>query len=139
MNWMRRDRTFRHIFLLLLVLAPLLASCRQSAQSTPTPESASSITIELTAEPNPPTVGMAALVVIVKDAGQPIEGAQIAVHGDMTHAGMQPVDGFGTTDASGISSVPFNWTMGGDWIVTVTASLPDGTQIERTFNFGVGA
>jgi hypothetical protein len=32
---------------------------------------------------------------------------------------------------------PFEWTMGGDWIVTVTATLPDGRTAQQQFTYTV--
>jgi hypothetical protein len=57
----------------------------------------------------------------------------------MNHAGMVPVLGSGQTDADGLVRVPFEWTMGGDWIVTITAALSDGTSASQTFDFSVAS
>ncbi len=121
----------------LALLAVILTSgCRQSQ---PTSVSGESLQISLTAEPNPPVSGQAQLVVTLKDAGgSPISDATLSVRGDMTHAGMTPVIREGVTGQNGIYSVPFEWTMGGDWIVEVTAKLKDGTTTTRTFKYSVG-
>ena len=52
----------------------------------------------------------------------------------MTHAGMAPVLASDKTDAQGKLSLPFKWSMGGDWIVTVTVTLADGSQVSQDFN-----
>jgi hypothetical protein len=72
------------------------------------------------------------------DAG--VEGASVEVVGDMTHAGMEPVisdapmvdPGLHRTDA-------FRFTMAGDWILTVTATLPDGATVREEAFVNVSA
>ena len=62
------------------------------------------------------------------------------MRGDMTHAGMQPVSGVAEqgTGSNGEYRVPFYWTMGGDWIVTVNVKLVSGETYTKTFDFTVG-
>lgn len=40
-------------------------------------------------------------------------------------------------DADGRYRVPFRFTMLGDWIVTVSAQLADGTEVQRDVNLSV--
>ncbi len=123
-------------FLALLIVI-VAAGCRQSA---PTSITGDSLQIAVTTEPTPPVTGTAQLVVTIKDAnGNPVSDATLSVRGDMTHAGMTPVIRDGVTGQNGVYSVPFEWTMGGDWIIDVTARLKDGTTTTRTFKFSVGA
>ena len=78
-------------------------------------------------------------MVSLRDAnGNPISDADIDIRGDMNHAGMEPVEADASTDVSGDYRIPFEWTMGGDWFVVVTATLPDGTVVEEQFNYTVG-
>jgi hypothetical protein len=124
--------------LALLLILPLIAACRQSARPV---ETTAGVEIALEIEPQPPTVGAATLRVIVTDAeGNPVEDASVDVRGDMDHAGMVPV--LGAADASGGDGryvVPFEWTMGGDWIVTVTVTLPGGETATEEFTLTVGS
>lgn len=122
---------------LYIILALCLAACRQSQQITP--PGASAIGIELETAPEPPTTGDTTLLVTLKDAnGQPIRDARLEVRGDMTHAGMQPVTAITDEDpADGVYRVPFQWTMSGDWIVTVSVILPNGETHKKTFDFTV--
>ncbi|MDZ4764688.1 MAG: FixH family protein [Chloroflexota bacterium] len=114
-----------------------LAGCRESLQATPTPDSASA-RLDLRAEPDPPTSGDGTLMVTVTDAaGQPIDGASVSARGDMTHAGMSPTFGLAAGSTNGVYRIPFAWKMGGDWIVTVTAVLPDGTTLTGEYSFTV--
>lgn len=126
-----------HKILLLIVLL-LAASCRQTA--SPTPEaSLQAADITVTVNPNPPSVGDATLLITVSKDDAPLVDAPVTVRGDMNHAGMRPVIADGTTTDDGSVSLPFSWTMGGDWIVTVTVTLPDGSEVSQTFDFSVSS
>jgi hypothetical protein len=58
----------------------------------------------------------------------------------MDHAGMESVDREVKESTNGVYRVPFEWTMGGGWIVGVTAQLPNnGGEISKTFEFFVEA
>ena len=84
-------------------------------------------------------MGESRLVIQILDlAGQPLSDASLSIKGDMTHAGMVPVlaEAQGG-DADGYYNVPFEWTMAGDWIVTVEAVLSDGTRAKQRFEFSV--
>ncbi|HVO71093.1 MAG TPA: copper resistance protein CopC [Aggregatilineaceae bacterium] len=83
-------------------------------------------------------VGKTTLVITLRDAdNKPIRDARISVQGDMTHAGMAPAFGTADNGPDGRYAVPFEWTMGGDWIVTVKATLPNGQAAQKTFNLTV--
>jgi hypothetical protein len=89
--------------------------------------------------PFPPIIGESRLVIQIADnMGNPIDDAQMAIRGSMSHAGMIPVlaelEGGGK---DGVYDVPFEWTMAGDWIVTVDVQLPDGTMAEEHFDIAV--
>lgn len=121
-----------------LMLALLLAAC--GGQATPT-TAPIHVEISARAEPEPLAVGETTLIVTLQDAsGTPIDGATLQVHGDMDHEGMTPIDREVSESINGEYRVPFEWTMGGGWIVTVTARLPaNGGEVAETFNFFVEA
>ncbi len=128
------------LFFLLLLFA--LAGCRQSAQQTPTPDmtltTEPDIQIDMAVEPQPPAVGDATLIVRMHNSdGEPIAGAQIRVRGDMNHAGMRPVLAEAVEGEAGVYQVPFEWTMGGEWIVTLEITLADGQRFSREFTMSV--
>ncbi len=126
--------TARPVWLLIMLLL-LAAGCRQ-ADVTPT--ASASLQIELRVEPAPPAVGDAVLIVTLTGAdGQPVSDAAISARGDMSHAGMAPVLADLDTGANGVYRLPFRWTMGGDWFVDITATLPDGTTAARRFDLTV--
>gem|GEM_PF-1669754 len=96
--------------------------------------STSSVNMTLEIEPNPPGVGPSHLTITLTDpAGQPIEGAAVQIEGAMGHAGMSPRWAKARPAANGSYEAPFVWSMGGDWTVTVTTSLPNGQQLARQF------
>ena len=114
----------------------LLAGCRQTNE----PNDAANINVAVAVEPDAPTVGDATLLVTVTDgADQPINDATISVRGDMSHAGMVPVirEVSEARDDMGVYEVPFEWTMGGDWFVDFTVTLPDGSSETQRYEYTV--
>jgi hypothetical protein len=106
-----------------LALPLLLTACR-GAPDTGDP----SLVLDLAISPTPPTVGPARLIINLRDtAGVPLEGAEVRVEGNMSHAGMVPVLATAQEEAPGLYAVSdFRFTMAGDWILTTRATLPDG-------------
>jgi hypothetical protein len=130
---MLTDRqTFPLILLIAVLFGGLLTACGRIQQSQP--ENADEVTLDMALEPDQPVVGSTSLIFTLTDqAGQPINNATLKVEGNMTHAGMTPVFGEASTGKDGRYVVPFEWTMGGDWFVTVDVTLPDGQEISREF------
>ncbi len=120
-------------FIILLALL-LVTGCRQQAQTT----TDTGVNIDVRYEPEQPAVGDATLLITVTDAaGSPINAAQITARGDMNHAGMVPVIAEADSGENGVYTVPFEWTMSGDWFLEVTVTLPDGTTAAETFDLRV--
>lgn len=118
---------------LLLLLILLLSACngRQSQQSD-------TIDLDMTVVPQTTTVGDTILTITLKDtAGAVIDDAELTIKGDMSHAGMQPVLANTSGGINGVYTVPFEWTMGGDWIVTIDVTLADGRYHAQQFNFSI--
>lgn len=125
------------IRLLLLLLATFLLACRSEAVT-----SANEVGIEITleTEQQPAVVGETLLIVEIADiAGEPVEAQMVTVRGDMNHAGMAPVIRDVEQATDGRYHVPFEWTMGGEWVVTVVAELTDGQTVEERFDFSVSS
>lgn len=125
--------------LVMLLLVSLgLVACVQPSATPPT-----SVTIDIVArvEPEPPAVGESTLIVTLKDAsGAPIDGARLRVQGNMDHAGMTAINREINQSTNGEYHIPFEWSMGGGWIVEVTAQLPGETgETSKTFEFFVEA
>lgn len=123
----------RYIIIMTLVLLSIfVGGCRRSSSQN---ESASDVNMALAVDPAAPVVGSATLRITLTDTNdKPINDASLEIRGDMTHAGMEPI--LASVDASqaGVYEVPFEWTMGGDWIVTVTATLADDRIAIREFD-----
>jgi hypothetical protein len=98
--------------------------------------------------PEPDTTAL--FIRLSDDQGQPITDAQVTVEGNMNHAGMVPVisgpvtnaaspaaDGSDDGAADGTYRVPFQFTMLGDWIITVTAVRDSDPESKTTRNFDV--
>lgn len=118
--------SIRRLLALVLAGSMVLSGCAQRQQA------AADIMLDVTQ----PTVGTTPVSVTLHDAqGRPLSGADVQLRGDMTHAGMQPVI---TTmnDVGGgqYRADDFEFTMAGDWVLTVEAELPDGGRVERMFD-----
>lgn len=116
---------------LLLVCVILLAGCRQRQLST------SDVQLELSASDQ--RVGETTLLVRVTDRdGQAVsDPGKLSVRGDMDHAGMVPVLAETNSSEDGVFSLPFEWTMGGGWIVEARLTLPNGDVALETFEFAI--
>ncbi|MCL4301474.1 MAG: FixH family protein [Anaerolineae bacterium] len=120
--------------LLLALLSLVLAGCGVSQPPAP----ASGVAMTLEVEPNPPGVGPSHLTVILADsAGKPIEGGSLKIEGSMSHDGMQPRLARAKAGSEGKYEAPFVWSMAGDWVLTVTAALPNGQEVIGQFDFTV--
>lgn len=73
-------------------------------------------------------------------SGVPLRGATVGIVGNMSHAGMVPVlaEAGEVSDGRYVTG-DFQFTMAGDWILTVQATLPGGKQVERNFNLRTAA
>lgn len=88
--------------------------------------------LDVAFSPTPPTVGPTRLIITLEDStGAGVEGAVVAVEGNMTHAGMVPVFDTARAREDGVYAVDeFIFTMAGDWVVTLNATLPDGRRVQ---------
>lgn len=134
---MRQEwRPWTWVIVLIAILVGLSSSgCQRSSQEA---DQAPEVRMELAVEPSPPEVGPVRLTITLADnAGRPIEGASLSITGDMAHAGMAPVQAQASVGTGGIYEADLQWTMGGDWIVTILATLPDGRTTSRHFDLTV--
>jgi len=123
------------VWLALALLA--LPGCRRVETTDQAPD----VQLTLSADPEAPAVGPLRLDVALRDAGgAPIDGAtDVSLRGDMSHAGMEPVLATAVGQGDGVYTADFAWTMAGDWIVTVVATLPDGRLKVAQFEYTVEA
>jgi hypothetical protein len=118
--------------ILVVALSGFITACGRFQQNGT--EDTANITVDMVMEPEQPAVGPARLVFTLTDqAGQAIDNAVLKVEGNMTHAGMVPVSGEAIPDGKGRYVVPFEWTMGGDWLLTIEITLADSTVVSREF------
>jgi hypothetical protein len=128
---MSQRATLKLILALIFFLLPMACNGRNS-QQTNNDDMRIIVAVEST------SVGETALLVTVTDKeGTPIDNATVSVKGDMSHAGMVPVLADATNGENGVYEMPFEWTMGGDWIVTVEVTLPDGRSATQQFNYSI--
>ncbi len=128
---MSTNKFSRHTAVFLVLLLLVACGGRQNQPGNDTG-------VVVTAQPESTAVGETMLTVTLTDAnGQPVSGATVQVRGDMSHAGMTPVLRTGMPAEPGVYSVPFEWTMAGDWIVTVDFTLADGRSGTETFDFSI--
>jgi hypothetical protein len=129
-------RRMRRAFLLAGVLILLLAGmsgCGRS-QSASSVETTDDYQVAFGTEPAAPSQGAGTVVITVKDkAGQPVDGAAVAIEANMNPAGMTPEYADAATSAGGVYRLPLTWTMGGAWYVDAQITLPDGEVIRRRF------
>lgn len=70
---------------------------------------------------------------LVDPLGQAVSGAHVSLEGNMSHAGMAPTFGEATEIAPGSYRGNLEFSMAGDWVISVTARLPDGRRVEQQF------
>lgn len=130
---------FSRWFAISLVTSMLLAAgcTRRSAAPDQAPDLRVDV-VEL--RPDPPIVGEAVLELQLSDAaGSPVQGASVELKADMTHAGMTPVFGDVVDEGDGSYLSTFEWTMAGDWILTVSGTLEDGRTFHRELQVSVAS
>ncbi len=114
---------------LVLCAGLLLSGCQRRS------EEQDGVTVEHEVSPSPPRVGTATVTLRVTDAsGRPLSGARVRLEGNMSHAGMVPVFGEARESGPGRYESTLDFTMGGDWVITVHLTLPDGRKVERQFD-----
>jgi hypothetical protein len=117
------------IFTLFFLIPLIGVGCARSSH-----QDRSDIHLELAAPLFPPPVGKGIISVrAVDNNGAPIDNAHLAFKADMSHAGMVPVVAETDESRAGVYSVPFEWTMAGDWILTVDMELADGSIATEEF------
>lgn len=130
---MRTGLVFRLCALAALALL-LGAACSRGADGS----SNGGIQATLDVSPSPPAVGPAQLTLRLTGLdGAPVSGAALEIEGNMSHAGMQPVFVEAVEDEPGrYVSRGFEFIMAGDWIITVSGELADGSEFRQTFDLG---
>jgi len=104
----------------------LVVGCR------PAPDTASDIAVTWQVAPDPPRIGQTTVTVALADSlRRPIREARVTLKGTMTHPGMAPVLAETHEVAPGRYQATLDLTMGGDWVLLLQATLPDGRSVQR--------
>ena len=112
-----------HVFA-LLAAGLAIVSCVERATSA--------TNLSWTLTPTSPTVGPATLTVTLRDpAGSAVTGARVRLEGHMSHPGMTPAIADAPERTPGVYVAPFNFSMAGDWVLLVSAALPNGERVEE--------
>lgn len=121
---------------LCLLAMLLLAGAAYRQEQKPT---ASDVLLDMTASEL--LVGDTTLTVRVTDKqGNPLaEPRTLSLRGDMDHAGMIPVLAEAEVAVDGVFNVPFEWTMGGSWIVEASLALSADELARQVFRFEIAS
>jgi hypothetical protein len=112
----------------------LVSGCARASRQA----GSADVHMSLTAVPFPARVGESRLVIQIADENdRPVDKAHLQIKGDMTHSGMVPVLAEIDGGTGGLYEIPFEWTMAGDWVVTVDLRLPDGATAQQRFEMSV--
>ena len=120
---------------LLVILSVLLVACAGSA----TPDSsAKPVNIQVESNPSPAAVGDAELVFTITDSsGNPIQGARVDVSADHTDMSGMGMSGAATDQGSGRYSINANFSMTGNWKLTVYVRNDAGLDYKEDIDFKV--
>lgn len=114
------------------LLLAVACSCLALAGCTKGVQTANDVAIVCEVAPTPPREGDATITVTLTGADRrPVTGATVKVEGNMSHPGMRPVFADATEVGSGQYRAPFAFSMAGDWIISVNATLSDGRQLHK--------
>lgn len=103
-----------------------LGGCRGGADAAP------EVAVAHEVSPSPPAVGPSSVVLtLTGEGGRPVTGARVGVEGNMSHPGMAPVIAEAAEIAPGRYRADMEFTMAGDWVLSVSADLPDGRSVRR--------
>jgi hypothetical protein len=122
---------------LLVVISALLAACGGSA--TPAAESsAKPVNIKVESNPSPAVVGDAELIFTIADAsGKLMEGARVDVSADHTDMSGMGMSGAATDQGAGRYSINANFSMNGNWKLTVYVRNDAGLDYKEDIVFKV--
>jgi hypothetical protein len=112
------------IVMMTLAVGAAIGSCSGRATGA--------TSLSWTLAPTSPAVGPSTLTVTLRDpAGGAITGAKLRLEGHMSHPGMTPIVADAAEQTAGVYVARFTFTMPGDWVLLVSAALPDGERLEQ--------
>jgi hypothetical protein len=126
------------IFISLVLVLPLLLAACGSAATPAVENSAKPVNIELESKPSPVAVGDAELIFTITDAtGDPIEGATVDVSADHTDMSGMGMNGAATDQGFGKYSINANFSMSGNWKLTVYVRNGQGLDYKEDLELKV--
>lgn len=104
---------------MLVVASTLLVACGGAATPADT-ASSKPVNVKVETNPNPAMMGDMELVLAITDAeGKPIEGATVDVSAEHTDMSGMDMSGVATDQGGGRYSIRSNFSMSGNWKLTV--------------------
>ena len=120
---------------MFVIISVLLAACGSTL--TPAATASKPVNIKMETDPSPAVMGDMELVLNITDAnGNPIEGATVDVSADHTDMSGMNMSGLATDQAGGRYSIKANFSMSGNWKVTVYIRK-DGLDYKEDIDFKV--
>jgi hypothetical protein len=118
----------RGLFFLWFLICLHLSACRKAD------EPPLDLIVEHEITPQPVKAGPATITLRLSDAsGTPLKGVQVRLEANMSHPGMRPIFSEAKEAEPGRYEAPIEITMGGDWIILVHITLPEGRKLQRQF------
>lgn len=131
-------RPIQTLWVPLLVLPLLVSFVSSCTRRGPPQDEALELSVSLAVSPSPASTGASVVVVTLLDGSRaPVQGADLRLHGDMTHAGMVPLDVALQEQAPGTYLASLDLSMAGDWVLAVRGDLSDGRKLVREFPLSV--
>ena len=136
-NSKEKNKMRKAIFISILVLmSVLLAACGGVAKPADT-TSAKPVNIVVSTNPNPAMRGDMEIILTITDAnGSPIEGATVDVAADHTDMTGMTMSGLATEQSSGNYAINANFSMSGNWELTVYVRK-DGLDYKEEIDFPI--
>ena len=120
---------------MFVIISVLLAACGSTL--TPAATASKPVNIKMETDPSPAVMGDMELVLNITDAnGNPIEGATVDVSADHTDMSGMNMSGLATEQGGGRYSIKANFSMSGNWKVTVYIRK-DGLDYKEDIDFKV--
>ncbi len=127
-------RPLKALFTLSIGLTLLLTACSGAGSVAPA-QTAEPVTITMNVLPDPPVVGDVLLYFnVVDDQGQPVTGAEVNVMADHTDMSGMTMQGNATDQGKGIYAITTNFSMTGQWKITVQVKT---SAIDHSEDFNV--
>lgn len=132
-------RTRKHcIALLILLLFGSVACGGGKEEMAPGASTTDEINISLTTNPNPPASGQVQVIVTLTDvAGQTIDNADVYILGGHTEMGGMNLEGEAVGQGNGRYTFRADFSMSGDWLVTVEVRDVGTETIRQEFDLPV--